>query len=209
MVNCKSGWPSGWFPRIHKARTATRNWFGREGSSDHRITCRVPASSAVGTRCCASTSASQADRHGPRPRLSPLASLGKGTTGGVVQTNEDPLPQKTRRPPWKRGPNVETPGGALRARWMNARRSARSTHSLRHYVVTWIPLVATNSKTKAKPLRIGLCSDCLYMRQIESARGSIFYQCGRSASNPNFPKYPRVPVIQCPGHEPKAGRTNQ
>ena len=25
----------------------------------------------------------------------------------MVQTNEDPLPQKTRRPPWKRGTNVD------------------------------------------------------------------------------------------------------
>jgi hypothetical protein len=42
------------------------------------------------------------------------------------------------------------------------------------------------------------------MRQIESARGSTFYQCERSAGNPDFPKYPRLPVIQCSGHEPKA-----
>lgn len=66
------------------------------------------------------------------------------------------------------------------------------------------------SKTsKAEQPRIGLCIDCQYMRKITSARGSIFYQCGRSASNPNFPKYPRVPVIECSGYEPKAGRTNQ
>ena len=40
-------------------------------------------------------------RHGLRPHLSPLA---RGTTGGVVQINEeDPLPQETRRPPWKGG----------------------------------------------------------------------------------------------------------
>ena len=38
-----------------------------------------------------------------------LSPLGKGATGGVVQTKEDPLPQKTRRPPWKRGTNVDTP----------------------------------------------------------------------------------------------------
>jgi hypothetical protein len=47
--------------------------------------------------------------------LSPLARLGKGDYRGVAQTNEDPLPQKTWRPPWKRGTNVETPGAGFPA----------------------------------------------------------------------------------------------
>ena len=58
-----------------------------------------------------------------------------------------------------------------------------------------------------KSERIGLCGDCLYMRQIKSDRGSTFYQCERSASNPEFPKYPRLTVIQCSGYEPKVGKT--
>ena len=45
------------------------------------------------------------------------------------------------------------------------------------------------------------------MRQIESARGSTFYQCERWVSNPNFPKYPRLPVIECSGYEPKMAKT--
>jgi hypothetical protein len=65
--------------------------------------------------------------------------------------------------------------------------------------------MANTSNVKSE--RIGLCSDCLYMRQIVSDRGSTFYQCERSASNPEFPKYPRLPVIQCPGYEPIAGQT--
>ena len=40
------------------------------------------------------------------PKARVLSPLARGTTGGVVRTNEDPLPQKTRRPPWKRGTNV-------------------------------------------------------------------------------------------------------
>jgi hypothetical protein len=42
------------------------------------------------------------------------------------------------------------------------------------------------------------------MRQIESDRGSVFYLCERSAIDASFPKYPRLPVLQCRGYEPKA-----
>ncbi len=51
--------------------------------------------------------------------------------------------------------------------------------------------------------RIGLCADCRFMRVVESARGSKFYLCERSASDPGFPKYPRLPVLQCRGYEQK------
>jgi hypothetical protein len=47
----------------------------------------------------------------------------------------------------------------------------------------------------------GLCADCLHARKVESARGSKFYLCGRSTSDPRFAKYPRLPVIECPGYE--------
>src|ERR1700733_6562552 len=40
------------------------------------------------------------------------------------------------------------------------------------------------------------------MRQITSDRGSVFYQCLRSATDPSFPKYPRLPVVRCGGYEP-------
>jgi hypothetical protein len=45
----------------------------------------------------------------PWPKARVLSPLARGTTWGVVRTSEDPLPQKTRRPPWKSGTNVETP----------------------------------------------------------------------------------------------------
>jgi hypothetical protein len=51
--------------------------------------------------------------------------------------------------------------------------------------------------------RVGLCADCGYMQQIESARGSIFYLCKRSATDPEFPKYPQLPVLQCRGYKSK------
>ncbi len=58
-------------------------------------------------------------------------------------------------------------------------------------------------KTREKPASgIGLCANCEFMRRIESDRGSVFYQCQLSATNPKFPKYPRLPVLQCTGFQP-------
>jgi hypothetical protein len=50
---------------------------------------------------------------------------------------------------------------------------------------------------------VGLCVDCRHMQRIESARGAIFYLCRLSATDPEFPKYPRLPVNQCRGYERK------
>jgi hypothetical protein len=47
----------------------------------------------------------------------------------------------------------------------------------------------------------GLCAECLHARQITSGKGSTFWLCGRSAEDPRFPKYPRLPVLRCPGFE--------
>ncbi len=49
--------------------------------------------------------------------------------------------------------------------------------------------------------RAGLCANCRFMRQIESDRGSTFYLCELSATDASFPKYPRLPVLQCAGYE--------
>ncbi len=48
---------------------------------------------------------------------------------------------------------------------------------------------------------VGLCSDCEHARIIRSDRGSIFYLCRLSATDPSFPKYPRLPVLSCPGYK--------
>jgi mannose-6-phosphate isomerase-like protein (cupin superfamily) len=49
----------------------------------------------------------------------------------------------------------------------------------------------------------GLCATCRYQRVIRSDRGSVFHQCQRSASDSRYPKYPRLPVETCDGHEPQ------
>jgi hypothetical protein len=61
-----------------------------------------------------------------------------------------------------------------------------------------------DGEKKSEPGRIGLCASCRYMKQIESARGSTFYLCQRSATDAQFPKYPRLPVIECSGYEGKS-----
>jgi hypothetical protein len=51
---------------------------------------------------------------------------------------------------------------------------------------------------------VGLCADCRHMRTVETPR-SRFYQCGLSLTDSSFPKYPRLPVVQCRGYEQLKG----
>jgi hypothetical protein len=46
----------------------------------------------------------------------------------------------------------------------------------------------------------GLCASCKNSRRIESQRGSEFWLCQLSATDPRFAKYPRLPVLSCPGY---------
>jgi hypothetical protein len=54
--------------------------------------------------------------------------------------------------------------------------------------------------------RIGLCASCRHVRIIENRRGSRFYRCAMSDTDPSFPKYPRLPVLQCRGYEHGEGK---
>jgi hypothetical protein len=47
----------------------------------------------------------------------------------------------------------------------------------------------------------GLCDSCVHQRLVRTGRGSEFSLCERSKSEPEYPKYPRVPVRECAGHE--------
>jgi hypothetical protein len=40
---------------------------------------------------------------------------------------------------------------------------------------------------------------------VRTGRGSEFSLCERSKSDPSFPKYPRVPVLECRGFERRTG----
>lgn len=48
---------------------------------------------------------------------------------------------------------------------------------------------------------LGLCSTCAHQKLVRSGRGSTFSMCLRHRTDPAYPKYPRLPVRECPGHE--------
>jgi len=62
-------------------------------------------------------------------------------------------------------------------------------------------MTAVDKSNSPQP-NAGLCTRCLHSRRIESARGSVFMLCQLSATDPRFPKYPRLPVFSCAGYQP-------
>jgi hypothetical protein len=50
----------------------------------------------------------------------------------------------------------------------------------------------------------GLCDSCRHQRLVPNTRGSVFSLCERSRTEPDFPRYPRLPVLRCPGFEEAA-----
>lgn len=51
----------------------------------------------------------------------------------------------------------------------------------------------------------GLCGQCRHGRAVPGAH-STFWFCERSRTDPAYPRYPRLPVLRCPGFEgPSAG----
>lgn len=47
----------------------------------------------------------------------------------------------------------------------------------------------------------GICDRCRHQRLVPNTRGSVFSLCERSRTDPRFPRYPRIPVLSCPGFE--------
>ena len=52
----------------------------------------------------------------------------------------------------------------------------------------------------------GLCERCAHQRVVKNTRGSVFSLCERSKTDPDFPRYPRLPVLSCPGFEMRSGQ---
>jgi hypothetical protein len=50
----------------------------------------------------------------------------------------------------------------------------------------------------------GLCDSCTHQRIVKNTRGSVFSLCQRSRTDPDYPRYPRLPVLACRGHESRA-----
>ena len=56
-------------------------------------------------------------------------------------------------------------------------------------------------------MNAGLCDTCVHQRVVKNTRGSTFSLCQRSKTEPDrFPRYPRLPVTECSGHEPEKAR---
>jgi hypothetical protein len=55
-----------------------------------------------------------------------------------------------------------------------------------------------------QPQHAGLCDSCRHQRIVPNTRGSRFSLCERSRSNPEFPRYPRLPVTLCDGYEQRS-----
>jgi hypothetical protein len=53
---------------------------------------------------------------------------------------------------------------------------------------------------------VGLCDSCRHQRLVPNTRGSVFSLCERSRDQPEFPRYPRLPVLRCPGFEQSEDR---
>ena len=68
-------------------------------------------------------------------------------------------------------------------------------------------IVEATLSDKARPAdaaevrRVGLCVTCIHRREVPNRRGSVFYLCRLSQTDPAFPRYPRLPVLSCPGYE--------
>ena len=53
-------------------------------------------------------------------------------------------------------------------------------------------------------MNAGLCDSCRHQKVIRSGRGSAFSMCLRSKTDERFPKYPRLPVVECCGYEKRS-----
>jgi hypothetical protein len=54
-----------------------------------------------------------------------------------------------------------------------------------------------------RPGGAGLCDSCTHQQIVRNTRGSEFSLCRRSRVDELYPRYPRLPVLSCPGHEPR------
>jgi|HubBroStandDraft_1064217.scaffolds.fasta_scaffold929441_2 hypothetical protein len=59
--------------------------------------------------------------------------------------------------------------------------------------------MCTTADSNAERDLAGLCADCGHAQRILSQRGALFFLCGLSLCDPHFAKYPRLPVLRCPG----------
>jgi hypothetical protein len=56
--------------------------------------------------------------------------------------------------------------------------------------------------------RFGLCDVCVHQRVIRSGRGSLFSMCEIGLEDPDWPKYPPMPVLRCPRYDGRVASTD-
>jgi len=49
---------------------------------------------------------------------------------------------------------------------------------------------------------IGLCESCRFHTRVTNNRGQEFHLCELNRTNSSYPKYPRLPVLNCLGYSP-------
>ena len=60
--------------------------------------------------------------------------------------------------------------------------------------------------SREPPTGAGLCDVCAPQQRVTNTRGSVFSLCRRSRDEPErFPRYPRLPVLACPGFANRLG----
>jgi hypothetical protein len=67
------------------------------------------------------------------------------------------------------------------------------------------PRSQPTSSGPRRDLAAGLCDSCAFQRIVSNTRGSVFSLCNRSREDPSYPRYPRLPVLDCAGHERREG----
>jgi hypothetical protein len=57
----------------------------------------------------------------------------------------------------------------------------------------------------------GLCETCRFQRVVNTTRGSRFSLCNLSREDASYPRYPRLPVLECRGYRARgeAGATDE
>jgi hypothetical protein len=60
---------------------------------------------------------------------------------------------------------------------------------------------ASTTGAPQRPTSAGLCDSCVHQQLVRNTRGSSFSLCRRSREDPDYPRYPRLPVRECRGYE--------
>jgi len=63
------------------------------------------------------------------------------------------------------------------------------------------PMPDPSSSRRPPSVAAGLCETCHHRRLVPNTRGSVFSLCMLSRTDPSYPRYPRLPVLACPGYE--------